>query len=234
MQRRKRRIQIAIFSLAWAPVATWLVRTYMRFRPVDRPLMWQVTMPGLVIALSAAIAFGLGVTMLASDPLKPNPFLKLQGLFWRGPLGRLVFRIAGYRMPGGGDVTLGSTGAAGSARVTGAGHATALAALPKALRQGLGDAAPRMAKLAEELPALRQRENDLVAAIAEAGEGAGKAEGAVAARREELRQELAEHLEVTRQRQVQISDALELARLELVRLRTGLGSADAVRRALEL
>jgi len=196
--------------------------------------MWMVTRPGLVIAFSAAIAFGLGVTMLASDPLKPNPFLKLQGLFWRGPLGRLVFRIAGYRMPGGGDVGLGTTGAAGPARVTGAGHATALAALPKALRQGLGDAAPRMAKLAEELPALRQRENELVAAIAETGEGAGSSEGAVAARREELRQELAEHLETTRQRQTQINEALELARLELVRLRTGLGSADAVRRALEV
>jgi hypothetical protein len=91
-----------------------------------------------------------------------------------------------------------------------------------------------MAKLAEELPLLRPRENDLVAAIAETGDGAGTSEGAVAARREELRQELAAHLESTRQRQAKISDALELARLELVRLRTGLGSADAVRRALEL
>lgn len=234
MQRRKRRIRIAIFSLAWTPVATWLVRTTMRFHPAERPGMWQVTKPGLVIALSAAIAFGLGVTMLASDPLKPNPFLKLQAFFWRGPLGRLVFRIAGYRMMGSGDLGLGSTGAAGSTRPTTAGHATALAALPKALRQGLGDAAPRMAKLAEELPALRQRENELVAAIAETGDGAGSSEGAVAARREELRQELATHLETTRQRQAQISDALELARLELVRLRTGLGSADAVRRALEV
>ncbi|MDX2261619.1 MAG: serine/threonine-protein kinase [Gemmatimonadales bacterium] len=234
MARRKGRIRIAILSLAWSPIGLWLVINYMRDPVPGRPGGGQISGPGAVIVVSAAIAFGLGVTMLASDPLKPNPFLKLQGLFWRGPLGRLVFRIGGYRLTGSSDLALGPSAGAAPIRVTGAGHATALAALPKSLRQGLGDAAPRMAKLAEELPALRQRENELVAAIAEAGDGAGGTEGVVAARREELRQELAAHLESTRQRQAQISDALELARLELVRLRTGLGSADAVRRALEL
>lgn len=233
MRRRARRIRVALFSLAWAPMAVWLVRNHMRVRLDPTREVWQVTPPGLVVAFSAAIAFGLGVTMLAADPLKPNPFVRLQGWFWRGPLGRLVFRVAGYRMPGGGDLGAGASGAAAAHQPGVSGPATVLATLPKPLRQQLGEAGKRIAALDEELPVLRERSAALVTAIAET-DSAAASDGAVAARREEIRRELAAHLEAVRQREAQIGDALELARLELVRLRTGLGSPDAVRRALEL
>jgi serine/threonine-protein kinase len=233
-QARRRRIRAGVISLTWAPLGVFWVFQAMRFPVEGRPGAYWITVPGFMISVSAAISLGLGVTLLASDPVQANPFDRLVRALWRGPFGRLVFRLAGYRVPGARELAVGSTGAAGPARVTAAGPATALAALPKALKQGLGDAGQRMANLAAELPVLRLRETELLAAIAEAGEGTGTATGVVAARREELRQELAANLEATRERQTQISDALELARLELVRLRTGLGSADAVRRSLEL
>jgi serine/threonine-protein kinase len=231
---RRRRIRLGVIALVWPPVGLLWVYRAMRFPVEGQPEAYYITLPGFIICVSAAIGLGLGVTLLASDPVQSNPFNRLGRAFWRGPLGRLVFRVAGSRLAGGGELGAGGPSASTPARQAAQSPTAALMALPKALRQQLADAVPRMTKLAEELPALRDRQAALVAAIAEAGEGTGSGDGAVAIRRDEIRQELTTHLESAREREARVAEALELARLELVRLRTGLGSPEAVRRALDL
>lgn len=236
MTRRRRRRRIGIISLLWSPAALVAVLLFMREADPTRPGVYLVSVPGVVVALSAAVAFGLGVTMLASDPLAMNPTLRLQGAFWRGPAGRLVFRLATVGIPGAHDARSGAGTATGpTTRATAASPGRTLAALPKELRRGLVGVPARLSALEGELATLIERDASLVRALAEATEGArgGDDLPEVAAARDAVCTELAGELERVRLRHREVAARMERARLELLRLRTGLGSTDAVRRTLE-
>ena len=226
MRRRRIRILTGWCSIAWAPAAIILVRSVMRHPAPGRPGFFYVTNAGVIVALSAAIAFGLGVTLLASDPLKPNPFAVIQAVFWRSALGRALFRVAAWRMPGLGDSSAPDTGV----RVSHGGARTLLLALPAAERRALRSLEPRLRAMDEELAALTAKEAALNAAAADAS--AAPSAGSPA-RREALVQELGEHAARNRDARTALLDRMEEVRLQLVRLKAGIGSIDAVRAVLD-
>ncbi len=236
MARRRRRRRIGFLSLLWALASLVAVIAFMREPDLARPGVYYVSVPGIMLALTAAVAFGLGVTMLASDPLAMNPVLRLQGAFWQGPVGRVVFRLATLGLPGMHDTTPSGSPSGQTTRSVASSPSRALAALPKDARRALGDVPARLTTLEAELAALAERDATIAVAMLEAAEGAGGGETDpdLGAARETVRAELATELERVRQRHRAVASALEHARLELLRLRTGLGNTDAVRRALEV
>lgn len=231
MRRRRKRIVIGIASLTWAPLAMWWVTTTMRTPIAGRPGAYSVSIPGALIAFSAAIAFGLGLTLLASDPLKPSPMVVLQSLFWRGPLGRALFAVGAWRMRGASDT---SSAFDTGARVTTGGARTVLVTLPKALQRGLRGIEGRLLQIETEIAALGRREEELTAAASEAGiGGTGSDLASLGARRADVARELAGHVTQVRGERERRIVQLESVRLELLRLRAGVGSPDAVHRALD-
>ncbi|MEO5826781.1 MAG: serine/threonine-protein kinase [Gemmatimonadales bacterium] len=227
MRRRSRRIRVAWGSLAWAPIAILLVRTSMRQPLVGRPGQFLVSGPGIIIAISAAVAFGLGVTLLASDPLKPNPLAVVQAAFWRSTLGRTIFRLSAWRMKGADDTRGADTGA----RVTRGGPRTVLIALPAALRRDLRGIDARLTDMERELDVLGAREAQLSSAMLDASMPTPT--GGDSTRRDAVVAELGEHMTAARQQRAAVVTRLDEVRLQLVRLKAGIGSSDAVLAALE-
>lgn len=229
MSRRKRRLRVAWASLAWTVPALVLVRTSMRHAVPGQPGMYAVTLPGALVAFSAAAAFGLGVTLLASDPLKPNPLALVQALFWRGALGRTIFRLAAWRMKGAVDTGTGPTDP--GARVTAAGPRTVLLALPASLRRELRGIDARLTAMERELQVFGTREAQLSSAMLEAS--APTPGGGDATRSDAVVAELGEHMNDIRLQRAAVAGRLEEVRLQLLRLKAGVGSPDAVLAALE-
>ncbi len=227
MARRTRRFRVAWGSLAWAPAAIMLVRTTMRHAVPGKPGMYAVTLPGVLVAFSAAVAFGLGVTLLASDPLKPNPLAVIQALFWRSALGRTIFRVAAWRMKGAIDRSAPDA----ASRVTGGGPRTVLLALPAALRRDLRGIDGRLTAMEHELQGFGVREAQLSSAMLEAS--APTPAGGDATRRDAVVAELGEHMTDIRLQRAAVVGRLEEVRLQLLRLKAGIGSPEAVLAALE-
>ncbi|MEP6589797.1 MAG: protein kinase [Gemmatimonadota bacterium] len=226
MTRRRKRIRVGLASVIWAPLSFWWVTERMRIPVPGRPGHFNVSLPGAIIAVSAAVALGLGLTLLSSDPLKGNPMVFLQSLFWRGPLGRLVFRLGGWRLPQVADVGAPSTGTAIAQR---GGPMTVLLALPKPLKRELQDIEPRLRALEAAIAASETREAQLAAALVETTAH----QGAATERAADVGRELGEAVSNARQTREANQLRLEHARLELIRLQAGIGSVVAVRQALE-
>lgn len=227
MGRRSRRSRVAWGSLAWAPIAIGLVRTSMRQPIPGQPGQFLVSGPGIIVAISAAVAFGLGVSLLASDPLKPNPLAVVQSAFWRSTLGRTIFRLAAWRMKGADDASSSDAGA----RVTRGGPRTVLLGLPTALRRDLRGVDVRLTAMERELKVLDAREAQLRSAMLDASMPTPAAGNAT--RCDAVVAELGEHMSEVRLQRAAVVSRLEEVRLQLVRLKAGIGSPDAVLAALE-
>ncbi|MES2307124.1 MAG: serine/threonine-protein kinase [Gemmatimonadota bacterium] len=227
MRRRRKRIRIGLLSCVWPFGAFWFVKHYLRTPiPGGEPGQFHVGAAGALIVISAAISLGLGVTLLGSDPLKGNPFAFLQAKFWQGPFGRLIFRIGGWRLP---NVSDSGTTVTRAMPTAPGGPLTVLLALPNELRRDLRGVDVRLTALEREIVAGRGREAQIAAAIADAG----PPQAAASERATALVQELGEAASVARREREAKELQLENVRLELIRLRAGLGTAVAVRQALE-
>ncbi|MEO5797968.1 MAG: serine/threonine-protein kinase [Gemmatimonadales bacterium] len=225
MRRRTKRIRVGLISCLWPPVAFWLVKNQLRYAVPGAPGQYRVGAPGAVIVVSAAVSLGLGITLLGSDPLKANPLAYVQSIFWRGPLGRLLFRIGGWRLPEVSDVATPVTGVMSS---TPGGPLTLLLGLPKELKRDLRGIEARLAALESEIVTSRGREAQFAAALADAG----TQRGTTSERATALVQELGDAASTAAREREAKELQLEHVRLELIRLRAGLGSAAAVRQAL--
>lgn len=227
MRRRRKRIRVGLLSCIWPFAAFWFVKHYLRTPvPGGEPGQFHVGVAGALIVISAAISLGLGVTLLGSDPLKGNPFAFLQAKFWQGPLGRLIFRIGGWRLPKVTDTVTPSTGAT---MLNAGGPMTLLHSLPKELKRELQGVEPRLLALDGAIGKSRGREAQLTAALADATTHQGAASDRAAA----VVQEISDAVTTTRQEREANELRLEHARLELIRFRAGIGSAAAIRRVLE-
>jgi hypothetical protein len=168
--------------------------------------------------------FNVKVTRLAPvERLPPVERLALWARFWRGPLGRWVFKAAGWglkREPLPAGATRPTELALGSA-------ADALfQVLPKETRRALSDLPKVVRRLEEKARLVRGRVEELDRLIAEASRGVR------AALQTEQRKSLVADLEAARDaaqvRQGQVVAALEAIRLDLLRLRAGVGSVESI------
>lgn len=219
MARRKRNIRVGVAAILWSIFCIWEVRHVMRTPIAGMPGLYRVSRPGVIASIGASITFGFGVALLLSDPLKPNLLLRLQEWFWRHTPGRILFRLYG------GTPAPARDGAAMRGGATGAGALTVLAALPREQRQQLASVRKALHAMQSELDGLSVRERELNAALREVGDHARHASGA------KVEAEIREHLAGLSTRRESLTAAIEQVRLELVRLRAGIGSSAAVERA---
>lgn len=155
------------------------------------------------------------------NPTRASAVDRLITALWSGPVGRRLFRVANWRLNRGGVSAAGvvSTGSAAASPLT------IIAALPPAARRDLRDAKTQITRLTAVMIGLAEREHSLEAALAEAGDSTPGTDPGLQARRLELVRDLATaRLEATAKRE-RLAAALENVRLQLLRLKSGLGSA---------
>ena len=132
-----------------------------------------------------------------------------------------MFRAANWRLHRDGAKVADGVSAGSAA----ASPLTIIAALPAATRRDLSDAKTQITRLTAVMIALAEREQSLEAALAEAGDTTPGTDPGLQARRLELVRDLATaRLEATAKRE-RLAAALENVRLQLLRLKSGLGSA---------
>ena len=189
---------------------------------------YSVTTPGSIIIVACTVLLGLALALLMMNPTRASAVDRLITALWSGPVGRRLFRVANWRLHRTG-VTASDGVSAGSAAAS---PLTIIAALPAAARRDLSESKTQITRLTAVLISLAERERSLEAALAEAGDATPGTDPALQARRLELVRDLATaRLEATAKRE-RLAAALENVRLQLLRLKSGLGSAADVAQEL--
>lgn len=216
-RRESLRLRVMIAAGLWGVLGpVWVWKT-MRTRVSDHS--YSTSLPGVVILFASLASFGLAIAMLMMNPGRATGVERLITRLWTGPVGRALFRLASWRL---GDQPAG--GFAVSAN-TGSGPLSLIAALPLGTRRELGGARAGIERLEQALRALAERQRSLEDAIAEAGTATPAADAALEARRAELLRDLVRSRDDAVTRRERLGSALENVRLQLLRLKSGVGSA---------
>lgn len=228
---RRRRERIARLVAPVAAIALfWL--SISRFRIPLGDGRYGVTYVGVALAL---VAFGLvafALVSLLTEPGRRMPLQRAGPLVWRGPVGRIAFRLAERGIPA--DALTRTTTLSGGGS-TGGSPLTLLDTMPRELRRDLDALRPHLERLDGALEEGRERQRRLDLALAEARQvDPALASREPGERRRTLLAELAEARRVAGERHVAQLEAREAVRLQLLRLRSGLGSAADVRAELDL
>lgn len=195
-------------------------------RPTPEGLM-SVTPAGLLTVIVAAIMVSQAIISFLTDPMRVRRFERLSAAIWRGPVGRWLFRLAGrgladaapagHDRPGSPDTLPGA-----------AGPGAVLDSLPTGTRRRLGGVRKTVMELERELAAAARREREIAAALAEAGATTSGDPLLMADARARVVTELEDAREATRVRKADLLQRLEAIRLQLVRVKAGVGKAEEV------
>jgi len=190
-------------------------------RTLVRPGTFQVTVPGVVAAF-LGVSLGMGALVFAMAGLARRGKMdqRLHRL-WSGRLGRFLFRIAGA-----GDVA--GKGSAGSAVLSRAGMAGLLETLPAGARKNLDRFRPDLERLEGEVERLGRRERELDTAMAEARAGAATWSGGESEGQRGLIRDLETARQAVTERRAKLLAVLEGLRVQLLRVKSGIGPVEAV------
>jgi serine/threonine-protein kinase len=222
-RREDNRLRLMFGSFALSLFAWWYVWNFVREKV--GPQTYRVGLAGFFIFAASAALFGLGIALLMMNPGRSAVLDRRIGRLWAGPFGRAVFRLAGWRL----DRELARETPVPSAATSA--PLALLSALPGTARRELGGARGRIESIEKNLRALADRQRELEAALAEAGSAtsAGGAthggDSALVARREAIVQELQAARDQTVTRRERLAGALENVRLQLLRMKSGVGAA---------
>jgi serine/threonine-protein kinase len=190
------------------------------------PDQYQVSPPVLVM-IGVALCVGMVclvflVALLASGGRMDRRLHRM----WTGALGQFLFRVGSWRVAG--------TGGAGVRPTTRHGALTLLATLDRDQRRRLPGAATTLERLEAEVERLDRRERELAGALTEAKVGGPTLPGSAGQRQQQLLDDLERaRLEVL-DRRTAVLAGLENIRLALVRLKSKLGMpADVEREVAE-
>ena len=211
---RRRRVVIAggLYGvLTW----TWVMET---MRRQTAPNEYVVNLPGTIILFSSATMIGLSLAVFMMNSSGASLVDRAVSALWRGPFGRLVFRLAARRVMPTATVTATPTTTASSVNAL-------IASLPRARRRELGDAKRQVQTLEESLAALAARVRGLDDAIEQAGDGSFDSDAASRLRRAELVADLVAARDETSARRARLASAMENVRLQLLRLKSGVGAS---------
>lgn len=190
------------------------------------PGVYGMSRVGVVMGIAATLMFGTALVTLMTSSLRGPPLGRLVTRLGSGPAGRLLFRIAGWRLPA-------SASRAVAAPERERGPAAVLAALPSERKRGLGDVSAGIDRLEAESARLDVRMTQLELTLQEARSGVTPGtESTGEATRSAFAAEADAALRTARSRSVAIASGLEAVRMQLLRLKAGLGTAEDVQRAL--
>ena len=218
-RRRRRWIRLLLGFAAAIGMVAWGLSLR-----VSRPDgMYSIGYGGMALVLLGAM---LGMTTLVfavagGGTARVNRRLDW---VWSGPIGRRAFRLAARGLGGGR-----ARAAMPSAMPTGSARGV-LATLPRAARRRLAGVESAIRRLEEEASQLTLREARLEAALNDAGAPAAGTADAAAHRA--LLDEVTMARRAAAERREAIGATLERVRLQLLRVRSGLGGVDDVLREL--
>ncbi len=212
--RRRTMIAGGIYGVAGGIWVLFVMRTK------TGPDTYTIGLAGSLVLLSAAIMLGLSLSLFVMTWSRATMLDRVVAMIWRGPFGRFAFSRAerGLRRR--------LAGVAPSAATSSV--QALIADLPNDRRRSLGDSKQRVQKLERVLAGFDERRRSLDEAIAQAGAPTPTGNGAASAlnsRGAELRDDLANARRSVIARRERLVGALENVRLQLLRLKGGVGSS---------
>ena len=215
--RERFRTITMLSAFALSGFGFWFTLRFIRVR-VDAQ-HYHTGLLGLTVIAVAAALFGLGIGLFMMNHARSAGLDRLTAYLWMSRAGRSVFRLAGWRLDRGMAPTAPQAGTAITAPLA------LLSALPGAARRELSDAKRRIERLERSLRVLTDRQRELERALVDAGAAAHGSDAALQARRGELVGGLSTARDETIARRERLASALENVRLQLLRVKSGLGAA---------
>jgi predicted Ser/Thr protein kinase len=190
-----------------------------RTMEVERLLAHLAGVAGAALVLAPALAPKRTLLRVLNSLTRGTPeYADLFRKMWAGPFGRWTFRVAGFGVRRAKTRVIQDS--APTEVLLGRAAGDVFEQLPTELRKRLGDVPDVIRKLETAAASLRKRRDQLRATMAEAGTLDGSS------KRGNLAAELASAIAVVEERHGSAVSAIESLRLDLLRLRAGIGSAD--------
>ncbi len=190
------------------------------------PGKYGVSRVGIVTGIGATLMFGTALVTFMTSSLRGPPLGRLVTRLWSGMAGRALFVVAGWRLP-----ARMATQAATADRARGA--AAVFAGLEPGVRRRLREVGAGIARLEAESAELGARVTQLELTLQEARSGVTPGtETTGEASRSAFATEAEAALAGARARQQAIASGLESLRMQLLRYKSGLGTAEEVQRSL--
>jgi hypothetical protein len=216
-KREANRVRIMIASFVLSVSGLWFVRRFMREQ--IGPHSFRVGPLAMSAAAVCASLFGVGVALLMTNQARSSGIDTALVRLWQSRVGRAAFRLAGWRLDREGGSAPSAHSAASSAPLA------LISALPSAARRDLGHARARIEQLEKTLHALAERQRDLEGALADAGSSTPTTDPALRSRRDELVNGLSAARDQAIVKRDRLASALENVRVQLLRLKSGVGVA---------
>jgi len=219
-KRAAKRWRIIIGGPIYCVLTTvWVFKS---MRSTITPTIHIITMPGIILLTSAAVMSGLVLAVIVMNSLRATAFDRLATWIWSGTFGRLIFRLAARGVSSlAGDAAMMLASTASSPRAM-------LINMPPKLRRNLRDADTRIKALEVVMRDLADRQRSIDDAIAEAGTATPGGDTALRSRHSELLGDFSRARTDVIARRERLAGVLENVRLQLLRVKSGLGSPSDV------
>jgi len=225
MRRHGQRMRVAVVSGLLGVVMAVLASVFLRTRNPATGLYSSTTV-GLLTVVAAVIMISLALVSFLTDPVREPRLERLSAALWRSRFGQALFRLAGRGLP---NLTAPGGRSSGPDTSTLPTIASSLiTGLPTPLRKRMEHTRRRIADLEHQLADLSRRERSLEGALGEAGTTITGDPELLAERRAGIVSELEAARQQTAAERSAVLHRLEGVRLQLVRLRSGLGSPEEV------
>lgn len=219
-KRAVRRWWIIFGGPVYSVLVTVLV--FKTMRKTITPIIHQVTLPGVVLLLSTAVMIGLVIAVIVMNSSRSTFFDRFATWIWSGPAGRFIFRLAARGVsPVGGGAAMMFASTASSPRAV-------LISMSPELRRKLRDANTRIKALEVVMRDLADQQRSIDDAIAEAGAATPGGDSALRSRHAELVDDFSRARTEIIARRERLAGVLENVRLQLLRVKSGLGSPSDV------
>jgi eukaryotic-like serine/threonine-protein kinase len=219
-KRAAKRWRIIIGGPIYSVLTTvWVFKS---MRSTITPTIHTITVPGVILLASAAVMSGLVMALIVMYSLRATVFDRFATWIWSGTTGRLIFRLAARGVSSlAGDAAMMLASTASSPRAM-------LINMPPKLRRNLRDADTRIKALEVVMRDLADRQRSIDDAIAEAGTATPGGDTALRSRHSELLGDFSRARTDIIARRERLAGVLENVRLQLLRVKSGLGSPSDV------
>jgi eukaryotic-like serine/threonine-protein kinase len=229
--RHRRRLRVAAITGGLGLVMAVLTGLFLRVRHPETGV-YSTTLPGLASILVAVIMISQAIISFLTDPMRPKRFELLSSRIWRGSAGRWLFRLAGRGITDPAATRSGEKSDTADSLAAASGPSALIDSLPTGTRKRLGGVRRAVLTLEGELGMLTRREREVAAALADAHATTGGDPLLLA----EARAGVITELDDARQRlladRTDLLQRLERIRLQVLRVKGGVGRLEDVERAV--
>ncbi|MDZ4673583.1 MAG: serine/threonine-protein kinase [Gemmatimonadota bacterium] len=224
--RHRSRMRVAVVTGLLGVAMGMVASVFLRTRSPTTG-NYSTTTIGLLTVVAAAIMISLALVSFLTDPVREPRLERLTAWIWRSAFGQTFFRLAGRGVNGA------ATGSgARSARPDALSMPTIasglISGLPTRLRRRMEQTRKRVAALEHDAADLHRRERNLEGALAEATTTISGDPALLADRRAGIVAEMEAAKSGAATDRAAILQRLEGVRLQLIRLRSGLGTPEEV------